>query len=99
MPILMKAEVHGQTLQGYEGMIGALAPLYSEAPGFIAHISHAMDGGWCVMDIWESREHFQRFFSANVVPRLPSTLRPKISFQELHDALTGTSPAVTSPDA
>jgi hypothetical protein len=87
MPILMKAEVFGQTQQGYEAIFEALAPLYKAAPGFIAHLSHPIDGGWCVMDIWSTREAFQAFFSLNVVQRLPATVRPKISFQPLHDAL------------
>jgi heme-degrading monooxygenase HmoA len=87
MPILMKAEVHGQTQTGYHEVFDALAPLYSKARGFIAHMSHPIEGGWCVMDVWSSRENFQQFFSEHVVHRLPATVRPKISFQTLHDAL------------
>jgi heme-degrading monooxygenase HmoA len=88
MLILMKAEVHGQTQQGYQDVFDALAPLYRATPGFIAHFSHPIDGGWCVMDVWASREQFKRFFSEHVVHRLPTTVRPKISFQELHDVLS-----------
>jgi heme-degrading monooxygenase HmoA len=88
MPILMKAEVHGQTQHGYQEVFNSLAPIYQATPGFVAHVSHPIDGGWCVMDIWESRAQFQQFFSEHVVHRLPANVRPKISFQELHDALS-----------
>jgi heme-degrading monooxygenase HmoA len=95
MPILMRAEVHGQTLEGYNAVFNALAPLYSAAQGFIAHFSHPIEGGWCVMDVWASKDDFQQFFSQHVVHRLPAHVRPKISFQPIHDALVGR--ASTSP--
>jgi len=88
MPVLMIAEVHCQTQEGYERIFKALAPLYAKTPGFIAHLSHPMDGGWCVMDVWASREQFQQFFGQHVVDRLDDRLRPKIRFQQLHDAFT-----------
>jgi heme-degrading monooxygenase HmoA len=94
----MKAEVHGQTQEGYGAVFNALAPLYSAAPGFIAHVSHPIDGGWCVMDIWDSREQFQQFFSQHVAHRLPATVRPKISFQPLHDAFSGAGLARVKSD-
>jgi hypothetical protein len=87
MPILMRAEVHGQTQEGYHAVFEALAPLYKASPGFIAHLSHPIEGGWCVMDVWSTKEQFEKFFTQNVVHRLPTTVRPKISFQVLHDAL------------
>jgi hypothetical protein len=88
MPIMMKAEVYGQTLDGYTQVFNALAPLYSVTPGFIAHMSHAIAGGWCVMDVWASKDDFEQFFRQHVVHRLPADVRPKISFQPLHDAFT-----------
>lgn len=92
MAILMTAEVHGQTQQGYQQVFDALASLYQAAPGFVAHLSHPMAGGWCVMDVWNTREDFERFFGAHVVPRLPATVRPKITFVDLHDVHLGTAP-------
>jgi heme-degrading monooxygenase HmoA len=99
MPILMKAEVLGQTQEGYREVFNSLAPLYQSAPGFVAHFSHAIEGGWCVMDVWATKEAFQAFFSQHVVHRLPSAVRPKISFQPLHDALAVSSDGVPISDA
>lgn len=94
MPILMKAEVMGQTAEGYQAVFDALAPVYARTPGFIAHLSHPIEGGWCVMDVWESRERFERFFAEHVACRLHGDLRPKISFVALHDALAMATHAV-----
>ena len=88
MPILMTARVPGQTPEGYRQMIDAVATAYRAAPGFIAHLSHPIDGGWCVMDVWASKEAFERFYAEHVAPKLPPAARPKIRFQELHDAVT-----------
>jgi heme-degrading monooxygenase HmoA len=95
----MKAEVFGQTRDGYKAVFDSLAPLYQRAPGFVAHFSHEIEGGWCVMDVWSSKDAFQAFFSQHVVHRLPSTVRPKISFQALHDALSMSSEEVLVSDA
>jgi len=95
----MKAEVFGQTRDGYKAVFDSLAPLYQRAPGFVAHFSHAIEGGWCVMDVWSSKDAFQAFFSQHVVHRLPSTVRPKISFQALHDALSVSSDEVLVSNA
>jgi len=88
MAIAMRAEVAGQTKEGYQEVFDSLRPLYLAAPGFIAHMSHPTDGGWCVVDVWESRDQFEAFFSQHVVRKLQPGLRPKISFQQLHDAFT-----------
>jgi hypothetical protein len=91
MAILMKAEVRGQTREGYQQVFDALAPHYAAAPGFVVHMSHPMDDGWCVMDVWQTRKDFERFFGEHVAPVLPAALRPKIVFLELHDLYPATA--------
>jgi hypothetical protein len=88
MPILMIADVHGQTREGYQRVFDALAPLYAATPGFVAHLSHPIEGGWRVLDVWRTREDCKRFFAEHVAARLPPTVRPKLEFRELHDAFT-----------
>ena len=36
--------------------------------GLIFHASGPVDGGWGVLDFWESREQFDRFAAARIVP-------------------------------
>lgn len=85
MAILMKAEVRGQTREGYQQVFDALSSHYTAARGFLMHLSHPIDGGWCVIDVWQTRKDFERFFAEHVAPKLPMAVRPKITFVELHD--------------
>ena len=87
MPVMVTAEVQGQTLQGYEGMLGALGGVIREAPGFLLHTAHPVEGGWRVIEIWESKKAADQFFATTVAPNLPPGIRPKRSMQELHSVV------------
>lgn len=89
MPVLVTAEVAGQTQQGYEGMLAGLESVLKQAPGFVIHSAHPVDGGWRVIEIWESKEEANRFFAEFVAPNLAPGIRPKRSIQELHSLLRG----------
>lgn len=87
MAVLITVEVKGQTQQGYDGMLGALAPAIKQAPGFVLHTSHPVEGGWRVIEIWESENNANQFFAKHVAPNLPSGIRPKRSVQELNSVV------------
>jgi hypothetical protein len=38
--------------------------------GLIAHVSGPMQGGWRIIDVWESEEHQQRFQADRLGPAL-----------------------------
>jgi quinol monooxygenase YgiN len=84
MPIMITAEVKGQTQEGYDHMLVALAESIKQAPGFILHTAHPVDGGWRVIEVWESKETANQFFAKHVAPNLPPGIRPKRTLQELH---------------
>lgn len=84
MPVMVTAEVSGQTAQGYDRMLGHLSAALTQAPGFVLHLSHPIEGGWRVIEIWESKDDANRFFAQHVHPNLPPGIRPRRSFQELH---------------
>ncbi len=85
MAILVTAEVQGQSQHGYDGMLGALAPLLKASPGFIAHMAHLVrDDHWRVVEIWNSKAESDRFFAKHVAPNLFPGVHPKRSYQELH---------------
>ena len=84
MAVLITAEVKGQTQQGYDGMLGFLAEAIKKAPGFILHTAHPVEGGWRILEVWESKADADQFFAKNVAPNLPPGIRPKRSVQELH---------------
>jgi quinol monooxygenase YgiN len=88
MAVLMTAEVANQTQQGYDGMLGALSDAMRAAPGFVLHAAHPIDGGWRIIEVWESKDAANRFFATHVAPNLPQGVRPKRSVQELHSFVT-----------
>jgi hypothetical protein len=84
MAVLVTANVPGQTQAGYDGMLSALTGPLREATGFIAHWAHPVDGGWRIMELWETADDATAFFAKFVQPNLPPGIKPKRSIQDLH---------------
>ena len=87
MAVMMTSEVSGQTLVGYSSLFDAVSLALKSAPGFVMHASHPVDGGWRVVEIWNTREDAARFFASMIAPHLPEGIRPKLSFAALHDVV------------
>ena len=87
MAMLVTVEVKGQTEPGYDGMRSALSAPLRQAKGFILHTAHPVEGGWRVLEVWETKDDANRFFAEFVAPNLPPGIHPKRSLQELHAVL------------
>jgi hypothetical protein len=85
MAVMVIAEVQGQTEPGYDGMLELLTGSLRQADGFVLHTAHAVDGGWRITEIWQSKDAANGFF-AKKVANLPG-IHPKRSVQELHSLL------------
>jgi hypothetical protein len=63
-------EIPGGTQAQYDAVchkIGLDTPEAAWPQGMISHCAGPMDNGaWCVVDEWESREDFQRFFETSL---------------------------------
>lgn len=89
MAVAMLMEIPGGTQEQYDRVMDELQ-LESMPEGGIAHIAAPMEGGWRVLDVWETQQHFERFYEerlkhAIAVAGVPDAV-PK--FQELHNVLT-----------
>ena len=84
MAVMIIAEVANQTQQGYDGMLSMLEGGIKQAPGFVMHSAHPTEGGWRVIEIWESSKQASDFFAQFVHPNLPPGIKPKRTVQELH---------------
>ena len=90
MAVLVIADVHGQTREGYDGMLAALEPVLQEAPGFIAHCAGPVGSGWWkTFEIWESQAEATAFFARHVPPSLPAGVPPRRTYVELHALVLG----------
>jgi len=72
----VKLELPGLTQEQYDAMHAQIAPLGSEASGFVAHIAGPTQGGWYVMEVWESKADFERFIQEKVSPLMPPGAPP-----------------------
>ena len=77
MAILVTADVPGQTAQGYDSMLGMLANAVKQAPGFVLHTAHPIEGGWRILEVWESQNDASQFFAKYLHPNLPPGVKPK----------------------
>jgi hypothetical protein len=68
MAIEMRQELPGLTREQAEAIAVQVNARARTAPGFIAHASGPMAGGYHVTEIWESREAFERFSDAVIAP-------------------------------
>ncbi|MGE0283475.1 MAG: hypothetical protein AB7P20_23060 [Rhizobiaceae bacterium] len=87
MPVIMISDVDGQSVQGYDGMLAFVGNALRQAPGFLMHMSHRVEGGWRIVEVWQSREDAARFFAAHIAPNLPEGIRPKLAFHPLHSLM------------
>jgi hypothetical protein len=90
MAVAMLLEVPGGTQEQYDRVMDELQ-LEGMPEGGIAHIAAPMDGGWRVLDVWESREAFERFYedrlgAAIAKSGMSQDQAPK--FLELHNVIT-----------
>ena len=70
MAIAMIFDIPGMTQNQYEQFRGAIAPnnRTSDAPGLLHHIAGPTDGGWRVIEVWESQAAADRFFQDKLAP-------------------------------
>lgn len=88
MAVIVTAEVHGQTRDGYDGMLAALGDLARRADGFVLHSAYVVDGQWRVVEVWQSKAQAHRFFAQQVAPHLPPGVHPKRTVHAAHSLLT-----------
>ena len=90
MPVLVTAEVPGQTAEGFAGMLAALEPALRQAKGFIAVGGGQSHGSWHTFELWETQEDAAQFFAKYVHPNLPPGVTPKRSILPLQSFLKAT---------
>lgn len=61
MAIGMVVEVPGATQAQYDAVIQRMGLQEDPPQGCLVHMAGPVEGGWRVVDVWESQEHFDRF--------------------------------------
>ncbi len=85
MPILMTAVVPGLDEAQYDQIAAAVNPAMRSAAGFRGHFAYDAEGGWTVVELWESEADWRTFFDANVKDHLPPDATQTLT--ELHNVV------------
>jgi hypothetical protein len=78
-----------------EEMFGGYPMPEDQAPeGLVLHTAGNSEGGWYVYDVWESKEHFQRFAETLLMPAVERSgadggARPVPQFFEISTMVKG----------
>jgi hypothetical protein len=88
MAVAMLMEIPGGTQEQYDRVMDELQ-LETMPEGGILHVAAPMDGGWRVLDVWETREHFERFYADRLEHAIANAGVPAAEpkFQELHNVM------------
>jgi hypothetical protein len=63
MAVCLVFDVPGATQAQYEQVMNEAYPGNRPPAGLISHAGGPTDNGWCVVEVWESQEAANRFFS------------------------------------
>ena len=89
MAVLMIGEVEGLTEEMYAGMLEGLKPSLQSAKGFISHCGGpSPNGGWRVVELWDTEEDGATWFESTVKPQLPEGIVPDRQYFPVHSAFT-----------
>ena len=92
MAVTLVTEIPGATHELYDKVRDNLGMSQEGAliEGQLAHIASPMDGGWRVVDVWESREVFDRFSQEQIGPfsqQAGITEPPETTYRDVHNHL------------
>ncbi len=93
MAVAVEMNFRGATLDQYDQVIVAmgLTPGGSTPPGAISHWVAGTDDGLRVVDVWETREAYDRFAEEQIGPATREagfTEAPETTFYDVHNHLT-----------
>ena len=70
MAVGLRLKFDGGTQEQYQSVHGKLGVEENPPEGMIFHSAGPIDGGWGVIDFWESRDAFDRFAQSRLQPAL-----------------------------
>ncbi len=90
MPVFLFIKVPGATTEQYDDLERGLGePRLGEGQTY--HVAGTTEDGLCVVDVWESREHFDRFLAERLGEQLQrvGVQQPEITEVKIHNEVRG----------
>jgi len=90
MAIGLIMEFAGATQAQYDAILKDMNLGGKMPPGGIFHVAGPMDGGWRVVDVWESQAAFDSFRAAQIEPlsRKHGVPAPRVTVFPVHNTLS-----------
>jgi hypothetical protein len=82
MAVLIRHRAQGIGMNEYDQISPQLVDLVKQQPGFVLHVSFEDSQGFCVAEVWDSKEQHDAFFDQHVVPNVPGEIKQEVI--ELH---------------
>ncbi|MDX6647925.1 MAG: hypothetical protein QOK40_3652 [Miltoncostaeaceae bacterium] len=79
MAIGILVEIPGGTQANYDAVIARMDLQNNPPEGCLVHMAGPTEGGWRVVDVWESQDHFDRFVSERLAAALQAENTPESS--------------------
>jgi hypothetical protein len=70
MAVGIRIKLAGVTAEQFDQLEASVNARANRPAGLIFHASGPVDGGWGVMDFWESRADFERFAAERIGPAM-----------------------------
>lgn len=68
MTVGLRIKFDGATEEQYEAVHKKARAVENPPKGMLFHASGPIDGGWGIIDFWESREEFDKFMQERIRP-------------------------------
>jgi hypothetical protein len=92
MAVGIRIKLEGVNAAMFDQLEAAIDARGNRPQGLIFHASGPIEGGWGVLDFWESRADFDRFAQERIGPAMAASgasAQPDIHEFEVHEYLVG----------
>jgi hypothetical protein len=95
MAVLIEQRLDGVTQEMYDGVNARLNAQANPPAGLILHSSCATEGGWRIVDVWETAQAYQQFAEERIGPAVTAYAQeagieprtPETTITELYDVM------------
>ncbi|HXJ65408.1 MAG TPA: hypothetical protein VNN79_16755 [Actinomycetota bacterium] len=78
MAVLIRHRAAGITPAQYDQISPPLLAELKDQPGFVLHVAFEDSQGFCVAEIWDTKEQHDSFFDEKVVPNVPAEIKQEV---------------------
>src|SRR4029079_11492986 len=86
MAVLIRHRAAGITPAQYDQISPPLLAELKGQPGFVLHVAFEDSQGFCVAEIWDTKEQHDSYFNEKVVPNVPAEIKQEVI--NLHNVFT-----------